>query len=707
METEFQPSPMRETSSPRPTHLPFIDGLRAIAVLSVIAYHLNHQWLPGGFLGVDVFFVISGFVVTASVSSLRSRHPIGQMVAFYARRFIRIMPALLVMLLLTTVVTAMIIPPAWLSLDIERTGILAFFGVSNFFLRNSTNNYFSLRSTFNPYTHTWSLGVEEQFYLVFPFLFLATAFVRRLQRITPLIFVGGFFVSLAYAITRGASDPVNAFYMITSRFWELAAGVLLYQFLSAKKWSPGKSLEGPQRLFRWGSAAMLALLAISFAYPHFGPIPAPGSFAAVIATLGLLALCLGVDEGKGVRRFLELSAMRRIGTLSYSLYLWHWPVFVFFRWTVGLHSVVQIALALCLTTLLASLSYWAIEHRLRAAPRVKNAPRLLVVLIGLFSIVASATLANFINHQTPHLTISTVAQKASDWYPNGSATNASIPGCVVNTKDERIGSKVPLRMKVIILTYTRSGCPGPVSGPNLVVLGDSHAVAYEPIIFDYVLRTGATVTFSAEPSCGFASFTALEVLPACVKHRSVVEATVLDRIGSGDVVFLPSLRLPRFSDQDESRTARVVKKDVFSPAARAAQKAGVVFANSFVEKVEAKGARVIFEGVPPILRTPNFRCADWYDRTNPVCQGGATIDRDLLNQLRQPIMEKIEQVASGSRSVTIWDPYPILCPSTATRCPAYVNGRPLFFDSDHLSGYANRLLLASFEAAVKGAQDSK
>jgi peptidoglycan/LPS O-acetylase OafA/YrhL len=672
-------------------------------VLSVIAYHLNHAWLPGGFLGVDVFFVISGFVVSASVSSLKAKHVLGRMVAFYARRFIRIMPALLVMLLITTVVTALIIPPAWLSLNIERTGILAFFGVSNFFLRNTSNDYFSLHSTFNPYTHTWSLGVEEQFYFVFPVLFLATNLVKRLERFAPLIFIGGFLVSVAYALTRGVSDPVNAFYMITSRFWELAAGVLLFQFLSARKWVPGRKLKGPTWLFRWGSAAMLAFLALSLIYPHFGPVPAPGSFLAVVATVGLLGLCLGLPPTSGVRRFLELPVMQRIGKLSYSLYLWHWPVFVFFRWTIGLQSVLQILSALLITTFLASLSYWAVEHRLRRSERVKRAPRLLVVGIALVSVVASATLATVINRHTGDLTLSTVARNSADWYPDASTTSSAFPRCAVTIKSRVLQVTPPLEYPVTIEALTRSGCTSPVTGPKAIVLGDSHAVAYEPILFDYVLRTGASVIFSAEPSCGFVSFTTTEVDPKCLAHRALLSSTILREVKAGDVLFLPSLRLPRFSDQDQAVATSVIRQEIFGPDGVVARKAGATFGADFVVKAEAKGARIVFEGVPPILRTPNFRCTDWYDKTNPVCRGGATLNRQLLEELRAPMMREIEKLTSNSTAGSIWDPFPILCPPAETQCPAYNDNKPLYFDGDHLSGYANQVLRQSLEAALVNA----
>lgn len=163
------------TADPSRGYVPHIDGLRAIAVLAVILFHLDPAWLPGGFTGVDVFFVISGFVVSASVHRLPPLSLGQSMLRFYARRIRRIAPALLACLLLTAVASVLFIPESWLSEASDKTGLMAFFGFSNWVLAAIGNDYFAPKAEFNPYTHTWSLGVEEQFYLLFPLLFLAWA----------------------------------------------------------------------------------------------------------------------------------------------------------------------------------------------------------------------------------------------------------------------------------------------------------------------------------------------------------------------------------------------------------------------------------------------------------------------------------------------------------------------------------------------------
>ena len=156
---------------PRSIYYPYIDGLRAIAVISVVLYHLKDSYLPGGFSGVDVFFVISGFVVSISMANFKGRNFFTFVTTFYARRMKRILPALLFCVLMTGLFAALFIPGSWLSDTNQKTGLFALFGLSNFILAATGNDYFSPKTDFNPFTHTWSLGVEEQFYFIFPLLF--------------------------------------------------------------------------------------------------------------------------------------------------------------------------------------------------------------------------------------------------------------------------------------------------------------------------------------------------------------------------------------------------------------------------------------------------------------------------------------------------------------------------------------------------------
>ena len=482
--------------------------------------------------------------------------------------------------------------------------------------------------------------------------------------------------------------------MISSRFWELAAGVLLFQILSLRGWAFDGTPYIAPKWFKWGSGVSLLLLIVSFVHPQFGAIPAPGAFLVVLGTLGLLIFCHGQAPGSPVLRMLELRPVVFIGTISYSLYLWHWPVFVLFRWTVGLDSFLGRLCALALSFALALASYYLVERSIRNLKVAKRAPKTIVVLVSIAIIVSSAWLATAINKHQSTLSISTVTTHPTDWYPIGSWTDPRYPGCVIQQSMVTITSDT-------VTTYTRAGCSPPVSGPDIYVIGDSHVGAYQPTIFDYVLRTGATATVSYVPGCGVLSLMLQEEQPPCSSYRKAAIDDVLAKMKHGQVVFLPSLRLPRFTDQDLPITSAAVVGEVFNPVAHGVRTRATLYGENFFKAVVAKGGSVLIEGVPPVFREAPFRCADWYDRSNPVCFYGPTIDRKFLLGIRQPAMKVFSKLSSEIPHVSIWDPLPILCPAVQKSCSAFRNRRPLFFDGDHMSGFANTLLGPSLEQAFE------
>ncbi|MDV2216902.1 acyltransferase family protein, partial [Burkholderia pseudomallei] len=344
-------------------YLPYIDGLRAWAVLSVMLYHLDARWLPGGFAGVDIFFVISGFVVSVSVAN-RGPMSLGPfLLFFYARRMRRILPALVAALLATALVSTLFIPASYLSDRNRTTGLLAFFGLSNVILGAPGGDYFSPKAEFNPYTHTWSLGVEEQFYLLFPLLFHAWRAGGKRRYASAALFAAGLCASLAWSVWARPAMHAQAFYLIFGRFWELAAGVLLYQCVARA----GRPAGRPAAAFGIEAGVWASAVAVLAGFVASKPAlyPFPGALVPVAGALGLLGLLHGRARASPVRAALEQPALRFVGRISYSLYLWHWPVFVVFRWTLGLDSAGGKASALLVACALATASYRFIETPLR------------------------------------------------------------------------------------------------------------------------------------------------------------------------------------------------------------------------------------------------------------------------------------------------------------------------------------------------------
>ena len=336
---------------------PDIDAMRGIAVLAVFIYHLNEAWLPGGFTGVDVFFVISGYVVTGSLLGHQGEGPWQQLAGFYVRRIRRLLPNLLASVGVTSLGIALLVPPSETrSLFVDA--VKALYGWSNNRFAAKATDYFGLDSNLNPLSHTWSLGVEEQFYLIFPLLLLLIGVGRR--RALPIL-LGLSLASLGLSLWWTQEAPILAFFLMPSRFWELSAGAVL--LLAQLRGFGGHLNRLWLRLGGYG-LMLLALLKTS-AQQWF---PAPGALVAVLATLLLLQAGYGATS----ERFLPWRGLERFlvacGLISYSLYLWHWPVLTFLRWTYGIDRFWLYSLAIGLSFGLAWLAYVLVEQPVRRRP---------------------------------------------------------------------------------------------------------------------------------------------------------------------------------------------------------------------------------------------------------------------------------------------------------------------------------------------------
>lgn len=669
-------------------YLNFMDGLRAIAVCSVFLYHLNADLVPNGYLGVDIFFVISGFIVSYAVAS-RPALSFGRFfLDFYARRFVRIIPALIVCLLLTSLAAILFIPDAWVSNTQYKTARMAFWGLSNVQLAGGTD-YFSPITEYNPFTHTWSLGVEEQFYVLFPLLFFPWMMSRSGRRFSFAACVLAAIASFAIWLHLRNAQPLHAFYLIHARFWELAVGVACFQLTAM--------LKERGIAFRPAGPSLIALAALIAAL--FVKLP-PGSawvsnLAAVAATAIIIASLQQKPSDAIVASLLRSAPLTFLGKISYSLYLWHWPVFVLARWTSGLDTLPQLLAASALAILLALGSYYFIEMPARHSAWLHKLPRARVVGLGLATVLCGWAVFDLASANRASLSLSTVMRNRDLWIADmPRRAFADLPGCTI--QESRQGIAAQLR---------RAGCPEQAARAGTVYfMGDSHAAAYIQLLKRFTLLTGMDSTLVTTAGCPFLSLKwERDTEPACAAVIKSGTAFLEAAVKPGDLVFLPSLRLPRFDDQfvrfsDESVLDAALGASQARDRARAIDHAVTV-----LEPLVAKGATILFEAPKPIFRAASFRCSDWFNRSNPACSDGLTIERDLLLKLRQPVLDAFGQVAKRVPQVSVWDPLPALCPGE--RCSVFQEGRPLFFDGDHVSGFANIFLTPSFVAAATAALD--
>jgi len=672
------------------SYYPYIDGLRAFAVLSVVIYHLHAAWLPGGFVGVDVFFVISGFIVSASIANYRSGSILQFFAFFYARRIKRIFPALIVCLLLTAYVSALFIPSSWLSNVNQQTGLYAFLGISNFILAGTGRDYFAPTAEFNPYTHTWSLAVEEQFYLVFPVLYLAWMGGAHTRWRSVVLFGIGLAASIGFSAWQTQVSPTQAFFLSPGRFWELASGVLLYQYISRNPCD--HTTHTPARWWRTGLAGLsLSALLVAFWVSRPEHFPMPGALLAVLGTLGLIYTLHNHPEIHAIHRLIGSAPLVMIGRISYSLYLWHWPVFVLFRWTYGLDAPAQWVSAVVVAVALAWLSYRFVETPFRRSKVLRKLPPTGVVVGGLAVVGLSCWLASGINNAVPQLSLSQVTKHPDFWYPDGYSRDPNYPGCVAEPDWHLVGGGW-------MFSYNPVGCRDdrPRNDASLYVIGDSHALAYASMFKQYAIRHATQINAYNNGGCPFISLQPERDMDNsdCRRNTDAALADLRMRIKGGDILFLPSLRMWRFVDQWAYIGDATVRSKTFGPQADADRKRTEDYAVAVLKEFTDRGVRVVFEAPKPLYKAPLFRCADWFDQDNPICAPGFEMPRSMLEALRAPVLTSYANIASRLSNVEVWDPLPVLCSDEV--CNAMDGNKPLFFDGDHLSGHGNMVLLPSF-----------
>ena len=293
-----------------------IDGLRALAVVPVVLYHIGVPGFAGGFVGVDIFFVISGYLICGMIDA-DLRNGTFSLGDFYKRRILRILPALFVMFLATTVLAYVYFLPVELE-DYSKSLASAIGSVSNIYFAG-TAGYFDAPAETKPLLHTWSLGVEEQFYLVTP-LFMLFAY-RFLPKHAKLLFAVVAALSLAAAYAISHRNQTFVFYLTPFRAWELALGALLaIKFIPAPKTEISKTI--------CGVIGMLLLLGVIL----LGSPSAPLLLMTSLASVGAVMVIASSERGLSVAgKLLSIRPMVFIGLISYSLYLWHWPLIVFQR----------------------------------------------------------------------------------------------------------------------------------------------------------------------------------------------------------------------------------------------------------------------------------------------------------------------------------------------------------------------------------------
>lgn len=651
-------------------HLPYrpdIDGLRAIAVLPVIFYH-SGLGFPGGYVGVDVFFVISGYLITKIIYDLALKQSFS-FADFYNRRVRRLFPALFTMMLATSTwaVTHML----WTDVrDFGRSLTAATVYLSNVYFYLASD-YFEAPARTMPLLHTWSLAVEEQFYIVVPFaIFALTRFFPRRTHVPLILGTSAVSFGLCVFLTNVSSSA--AFYLLPTRAWELGLGAAL------AIWSP------PVHRNRFLSEVLSAtgIAAILFAALRFSDsVPFPGWRAAIPTAGTAMILSTGGRSGAIVERILATDPFTFVGKISYSLYLWHWPIIVAFTYA-ALHPLTgaQSAEAVLLSFAFATVSWRYVERPFRTR-------RLLPTARSLFAAAAVASLIAVSFGELLYMTDGYPAR-----YPpqlltllDKVDTKTVAPDCFSVTPQQVQNNRLCVR-----------GAPGVAA--TFVFVGDSHAGALSDGLFAAARSRGLSgVQFTAK---GTVPLPGLHSFPNDIAEREPLTRAFLSYLPKHPelkTVIVTAFWVYRATGQSY-RHAVVLNYDAQYDGSGTAYNP-IAFRHALERLVSAFPDRhFVF-----IDDTPSGDALDVQRYARAVYNGlhpEAGLPRKVDDQERATYEPILKDLAARHQNVAYMPILGRICGPEL--CPLFRDGHALFHDGDHLTIFGSR----QFEPALGAVFDN-
>ncbi|MNB83082.1 O-acetyltransferase OatA [compost metagenome] len=635
-----------------------IDGLRAVAVIAVVLFHFGVPGFTGGFVGVDVFFVISGYLITSIIWNQRQA---GQFsfVDFWARRARRILPALFAMIIAVLAVGWFLLAPK----DYEELGRSVRYQVmfvSNIlFMRQ--DGYFDVASDLKPLLHTWSLAVEEQFYIVFPLLL--TLLSSRLKHWRLALF-SVLLLSFGLSVWAVAHHPEKAFFLLPMRAWELLAGAMLAV-------APKSAWRLKPMAAQWLSLlGMLLILLAVFGYDKATPFP---GVAALLPVPGVVLLILANGHRETwVGQFLSSRIMVGLGLISYSWYLWHWPVFVFSSYaSVGETSVFDSVGLILLTLLLGYLSWKFVETPFRE--RRLLAGRRQILLAGACGVLVLG-LAGQALRWTDGLPWRLSDQALQ--YAKGREWRPELMACLADDKtpDDKL--------------FCRYGAQNRL--PPALVWGDSHATALIPVFDEGAKAHGVNVMLASSAGC--LPVAGLEHDARCARFNRRVEQALKPQAVS-DVVLVAHWSLYLYGDAKGDLGHVLKNPDGHYDRAIAEQRLADGL-RTRVAQLRAGGHRVwLVKEAPLQAFSPPYRLTRLAMLARPVDDVGLALAE---HHKRQAFISQLFAQLAQDPAVQVVDPAPRLCDASGL-CRAERGGYSLYTDDNHLSEVGARFVAPILE----------
>ncbi|MBB3000802.1 peptidoglycan/LPS O-acetylase OafA/YrhL [Paraburkholderia tropica] len=641
-----------------------IDGLRAVAVLSVVLFHAFPKLVPGGFVGVDIFFVISGFLITRILLD-EIKNDRFSIAAFYERRVRRIFPALITVLAFVCVAGWFILFPDELR-KLAGDVVAGALFVANLRLWADTG-YFDRSAAFKPLLHLWSLGVEEQFYIVWPLLLAMAHKKRRVLEIAATLFVISFVINIVLSKNHPASD----FYSPASRFWELMAGSIL------ACWRP----SGLHQARSLASLIGAALIAVSVVFINESRV-FPGWWAALPVAGATLIIAAGKDAL--INRFiLSLRPAVWLGKISYPLYLWHWPLLAFStvlaKDTPDLH--VRITLVV-LSVLLAWATYALIENPIRF--KMPRGASIALPCAILLCIAGTGVSAQYAKHLPGGDRVAQIPDPATASEGDGHQFAGSECG------------PIPSSQKLLACA-TDSRDP-----PAFVMWGDSKA---DVMSWGFIRNStpGNRWRLMTRPGC----------VPATAYETAAPNGggTPEDCLHASELAMQSIIEDPHVKGVAIVAAARVLAQQLVPVGSstidpNAAEKLLV----DDIEKLERAGKRVMLIVDNPTLPDPKQCMERQFVHTaigRPITKfvRGSQVDPCVISyashmQESANYRAMLANVHRLRPEVLIFDPTPILCDIDTGVCPISRDGKFLYSYGDHVSDYSNGMIARAMNPEI-------
>jgi peptidoglycan/LPS O-acetylase OafA/YrhL len=639
---------------------PDIEGLRAVAVLLVVLGHAGVPLVGGGYVGVDVFFVISGFLITSLLLREAERSGRISVPRFYARRAVRLLPAAALVLIATLVAARLFLPVVRLG-EYARDALAAAGYLANLRFADTGTDYLRADQSPSPFQHFWSLAVEEQFYLVWPLLLLLLVLRRRLLAAVLAVLVAASFV---LSVTETARSAPWAYFGPHTRAWELGAGALL-------------ALAAPRlpALLRavLGWAGLAAILVAAVRYDDATVYPGWRAALPVVGAVALLAA-----RGAGVGPLLGCRPMQTVGRLSYGWYLWHWPVLLIGPAALGIAGTTGQKLALAAAALvLAAASYRWVESPLRHRPALRTRARRGLGLGAVLSAAVAGVVAllMLLPHAVP------VGQRRTDL--RAALTAADDPAAVLAAAIAAAPHRLPANLTPkltraardrprvwsdgchadVPMTTAPEGCVygDPAAATTVVLYGDSHAAHWFPALERLALSRRWRLVELTKTSCS-----AVDVaLYHETLKREYTECTAFHRSALARIARLrPSLVVVGSSFNYEPA----------HPTADPTAQWTAGWDRTFTH-LTATGARVVAIADTPYMGGPVPECLST-EKTVAGCT------RSLRSSLRGVVQRQAFLAYAQSPRTTILDPIHWFCTDA---CPPVIGNLLVYRDSNHMT----------------------